>query len=216
MTLKLEEDALAAVLSARGGGFFPALPGRRNHLSAGVLVPVSFGPEPSVILTERPRTMPRHPGEVSFPGGLPCAEDAGALEATARREAREEIGVRSVRLLGKLASTPLYTSDYRLEPFVASIDRGELAPDAREVERVIELSIEALLRADAIEALPFELDGSEVLVPIFPTGDVIVYGGTAQLLMELLIHVAAVAGLEVPPFRRSERRWQDVLIAPNG
>ena len=135
-------------LVVRGGAFYPNLPGRRNHLRAGVLVPVCFEDEPTVYLTERPRTMPRHAGEVSFPGGLPAEVDAD-LEATARREAEEEIGVRHVRLLGRLASTPLYTSDYRLEPFVASVDRREIAPDPREVARLIELSLFDLVFADA-------------------------------------------------------------------
>jgi 8-oxo-dGTP pyrophosphatase MutT (NUDIX family) len=203
------------VLAERGGAFYPDLPGRRNHLRAGVLVPVTFGDEPSVILTERPRTMPRHAGEVSFPGGLPHESDAD-LAATACREATEEIGVRSMRLLGRLASTPLYTSDYRLEPFVASIDRSEVAPDAREVARLVELSIFELLFAESIEALPFELDGAEFLMPIFPAGDAIIYGGTAQLLMELLSYSAQAMGVELPRFERSERKWSDVLIAPNG
>lgn len=215
MKRRLDEAALARVLEARGGAFYPNLPGRRNHLRAGVLVPVCFEDEPTVYLTERPRTMPRHAGEVSFPGGLPAEVDAD-LEATARREAEEEIGVRHVRLLGRLASTPLYTSDYRLEPFVASVDRREIAPDPREVARLIELSLFDLVFADSIEALPFELGGAEVLVPIFPVGDVIIYGGTAQLLMELVSYSAVAMGEAVPRFRRSTRDWREVLIAPNG
>jgi 8-oxo-dGTP pyrophosphatase MutT (NUDIX family) len=215
MKPRLEEASLARVLAERGGAFYPNLPGRKNHLRAGVLVPVAFGERPTVFLTERPQTMPRHAGEVSFPGGLPHEADLD-LEATARREANEEIGVRSVRMLGRLASTPLYTSDYRLEPFVAAVDPREIAPDAREVARLFELSIEDLLFADAIEALPFTMNGAEVLVPIFPVDDVVIYGGTAQLLMELLVYSAIAMDVEVPRFRRSARNWREVLVAPNG
>ena len=36
---------------------------------AAVLVAVVDRPEPTVILTERPETMRKHPGQISFPGG---------------------------------------------------------------------------------------------------------------------------------------------------
>jgi 8-oxo-dGTP pyrophosphatase MutT (NUDIX family) len=58
---------------------------------AAVLVPVVDRPEPTVILTERPKTMRKHPGQISFPGGrIEAGEDA---VAAALREAEEEIGL---------------------------------------------------------------------------------------------------------------------------
>ena len=60
--------------------------------AAAVLVAVVDRPEPTVILTERPTTMRKHPGQISFPGGRIDPGDAGPIEA-ALREAEEEIGL---------------------------------------------------------------------------------------------------------------------------
>ena len=59
---------------------------------AAVLVPVVDRREPTVILTERPKTMRKHPGQISFPGGRVEPEDEGPI-AAALREAEEEIGL---------------------------------------------------------------------------------------------------------------------------
>ncbi len=59
---------------------------------AAVLVPVVDRPEPTVILTERPKTMRKHPGQISFPGGRIDPEDDGPI-AAALREAEEEIAL---------------------------------------------------------------------------------------------------------------------------
>ncbi|HWN82596.1 MAG TPA: hypothetical protein VNM87_10900, partial [Candidatus Udaeobacter sp.] len=44
---------------------------------AAVLVPVVDLPQPMVILTLRPETMRKHPGQVSFPGGRIDPDDDG-------------------------------------------------------------------------------------------------------------------------------------------
>lgn len=59
---------------------------------AAVLVPVVDRREPTVILTERPKTMRKHPGQISFPGGRIESSDASPV-AAALREAEEEIGL---------------------------------------------------------------------------------------------------------------------------
>jgi 8-oxo-dGTP pyrophosphatase MutT (NUDIX family) len=63
-----------------------------NPTPAAVLVPVVDRREPTVILTERPKTMRKHPGQISFPGGRIEPEDGGPI-AAALREAEEEIGL---------------------------------------------------------------------------------------------------------------------------
>jgi 8-oxo-dGTP pyrophosphatase MutT (NUDIX family) len=66
--------------------------GGTDPMPAAVLVAVVDRREPTVILTERPKTMRRHPGQISFPGGRIDPDDDGPI-AAALREAEEEIGL---------------------------------------------------------------------------------------------------------------------------
>src|SRR4029077_4468973 len=61
----------------------PALP--PGDRSAAVLALVIETPEPALLFTERSAELHRHPGEVSFPGGLRDPDDADLL-APALRE----------------------------------------------------------------------------------------------------------------------------------
>ena len=79
------------------------LPGLELRDSA-VLVPFLVrGGVPHLLFTLRPAHLRRHPGQVSFPGGVRDPGDATPLH-TALREMREELGVpeRSVEVLGML------------------------------------------------------------------------------------------------------------------
>lgn len=71
--------------------------------SAAVLIAVTEGHDPHVILTQRSTDMPTHKGEVAFPGGKTEAHDADAV-ATALREAFEEVGLNpaDVQVVGQL------------------------------------------------------------------------------------------------------------------
>ena len=69
---------------------------------AAVLVAVVERREPTVILTERPRTMRKHPGQISFPGGRIEPEDDGPVGA-ALREAGGEVDVARLHLQQSVA-----------------------------------------------------------------------------------------------------------------
>lgn len=71
--------------------------------SAAVLIAVTEGADPHVILTQRSTDMPTHKGEVAFPGGKTEPQDADAV-ATALREAFEEVGLNpaDVQVVGQL------------------------------------------------------------------------------------------------------------------
>src|SRR5918992_5570760 len=86
---------------------------------AGVLVPVIAGAAPSLVFTKRTEDLRRHPGEISFPGGLPHPEDAD-LRATALRETEEEIGVPagSVEVVGTLPPISTFVTGILIVPFV--------------------------------------------------------------------------------------------------
>jgi 8-oxo-dGTP pyrophosphatase MutT (NUDIX family) len=188
--------------------------GRTNHIEAAVLVPLVWGDRPTCVLTERAHMLREHPGELCFPGGRPEAGDEN-LRATALRETAEEIGVRTVDVIGVLSSMPLATSDHRLFPFVGLIDAGEIRPSAGEVAAVHTLDVLEVLAQPYIDAIAWHRGGPghSALVPIFDVGGRVVYGGTAAVLHECLGAIAPVFGMRMPELRVGTRTWEDVLYS---
>ncbi len=205
-------DALAAALAARTVEEYGALPGRTNHLRAGVLVPLRWrGDRLDTVVTLRPAGMTRHGAEVSFAGGRPEPHDLD-LQATALREAYEELGVVDARVLGRLSSMPVYTSDFRLEPFVAEIAKDAvLRPDPGEVEAMLDLDLTEILRRGEIEAVDIFQDAQHFRMPIFRPGGHIMFGATAITLMELIAVLADLSGVPMPSLTTSSLDFQDIL-----
>jgi 8-oxo-dGTP pyrophosphatase MutT (NUDIX family) len=100
---------------------------------AAVLMAITDRPEPGLLLTHRPETMPRHPGQVAFPGGkLEPGEDA---VAAALREAEEELGIdpARVRVIGQGEGFAT-GSGFHLTPVLGMIPADLIIrPDPREV-----------------------------------------------------------------------------------
>jgi 8-oxo-dGTP pyrophosphatase MutT (NUDIX family) len=124
------------------------LPGREGvPTPAAVLVPLVNRPEGlHVLLTERSRDLPDHPGQISFPGGRLEPDDA-SLAAAALREAAEEVGLppQQVSVLGSLAEYETVTG-YRVTPVVGWVEPPfALTPDPLEVADVFEVPLAFLL-----------------------------------------------------------------------
>lgn len=204
---------VAEALSAYTPMELPALPGRTNHLKAGVMIPIVWDPEPRVLLTLRPQTMRRHGGEVCFPGGRPEAADEDLWD-TACREAKEELGIQGARCLGLLTAMPVYTSDFRLFPHVAEVPAGPLVPDPEEVAEVLPVAFATLYGLPHIDGIPYGGHGVMDHSPVFMVGGSPVFGATAHSLWELLYVLAPVFGCELPPFQAGRWRWQDLLVVP--
>ncbi|TFI58071.1 CoA pyrophosphatase [Sphingomonas parva] len=113
---------------------------------AAVLVAVVDRAVPTVILTERPHTMRKHPGQISFPGGRIEPEDRGPIEA-ALREAEEEIGLAPavVDVIGE--ADPYRTiTGFQVIPIVGVVPADlPLRPDPREVAGMFEAPLDFLL-----------------------------------------------------------------------
>jgi 8-oxo-dGTP pyrophosphatase MutT (NUDIX family) len=154
---------------------------------ASVLVPIVQRPqELSVLFTRRTANLRDHSGQISFPGGRAEPHDASP-EATALREAEEEIGLdpRRVEVLGKLSDYHTRT-DYRVTPVVGLVATGfELRLDAREVEEVFEVPLSFLLDPAHHERHWREFQGRRVHYFAIPYRDYYIWGATASMLVNL-------------------------------
>ena len=164
-----------------------------------------------VLVTRRPSAL-THGGEWCYPGGRPEPGDAD-LYATACREGREEIGLTSVTRLGRLASMPIYTSDFRLEPFVVEVRDAELQPCPEEVEAVYAFSVAEAVRAETVQGIPFVWQGTQHYSPIYPIGDSYLFGATAHTFTELIALAAPLMGCEAPRLVEATVTWEEVLAA---
>jgi 8-oxo-dGTP pyrophosphatase MutT (NUDIX family) len=112
-------------------------------MPAAVLVPLLQTADGyHVIFTVRTSRVEHHKGEVSFPGGAKDPEDP-TLEATALREAFEEVGIRQehVELLGRLNELTT-RSGFHVTPFVGFIPASyAYDPSAIEVDEVLEVPL---------------------------------------------------------------------------
>lgn len=113
---------------------------------AAVLVAVVDRPEPTVILTLRPETMRKHPGQVSFPGGRIDPGDAGPIEA-ALREAEEEIGLARARVEIIGTADPYLTiTGFEVTPVLGIVPPDlALTPHPGEVAAVFEAPFHHIL-----------------------------------------------------------------------
>jgi len=106
---------------------------------ASVLV-VIYGSEPTIIMTERPKTMNLHAGEISFPGGTWKQDDYDLLE-TALRETREEIDldVSRQQIIGQLKPVTTLNSGFTITPFVSIVPKiPKLEPNS-EIETILHI-----------------------------------------------------------------------------
>lgn len=121
---------------------------------AAVLALIVEEPTPSLLFTVRAAALSRHPGEISFPGGL-LDPDERPLEA-ALREVHEEIGVdpRLPDVLGALAPVHTHVSGILVVPFVGVVgERPSLSVSDGEIAEVLTFGVADLA---AVEA-PMEL-----------------------------------------------------------
>ena len=164
---------------------------------AAVLVPVyrdTHG-ELRLVLVARADDGGQHGGQLGLPGGKPEAGDAD-LEATALREAQEEVGLDPVVVEVIEALPPFETprSGWRVHPFLARIpaDTTWCLQEA-EIVGILTPSARALADPEARATLPFT--SIRFPEPLYVDGiDVdghVLWGMTLRLLDELLPRLLA-------------------------
>ncbi len=189
------KSLLERQLAARGQGR-RIEPGEGQRRAA-VLIPFfERGGEAHVLFTERTRNLPRHKGEISFPGGKIDPEDSSALEA-ALRETREEIGLSPSRihLLGEFDDITTVT-DFVVSPYVGWVSSfEELSPNPAEIERLHEIPLSRLVDPAVYELKrEHEWRGRPYPVHFFRVDGVTIWGATAKILSQLLEEVFAWQG----------------------
>jgi 8-oxo-dGTP pyrophosphatase MutT (NUDIX family) len=179
----------------------------RGRIDAGVLVPlyVERG-QLHAVFTKRQDDLRRHPGEISFPGGR-YEKGERDLEATALREAKEEIGLppEAVEVVGALQPTPTIATDYAVYPFVGLIDAGRTwIPSEREVAEVLELPLSALIAGYGRRRLLRR--GVPIRTDTYVVGDHLIWGATARILADLFDRIGPLLTPEQGTGRLSPSR----------
>ncbi len=155
---------------------------------AAVLAPVLYrGEKPYLLFTKRADHLGEHPGQMSFPGGGSEPSD-GSLEATARRESKEEIGLRpeEVDIVGRLDDIRT-TTDYAVTPIVAIVPDREYAPDEREVAEIAVLAVDDLTDLTNYESERRDHPHyGDIRLHFFHVDGYTVWGATARMLVQLL------------------------------
>jgi 8-oxo-dGTP pyrophosphatase MutT (NUDIX family) len=171
---------------APAGGPRPKFPEGAEARPAAVLIPVIDADEPSIVFTKRADELSRHPGEISFPGGMPHRDDGDVLE-TALRETEEELGLRreDVDVLGSLDPLLTHTTGFWVVPFVGALESGlRFTPSPAEIAEVLEVPFSTLSgvehevewrREDLVwKGYVYEIDGHTI------------WGATGRMLHEFL------------------------------
>jgi len=175
-------------LLRRIGNYVPlTLETDKRFPEAAVLIPLTRGENPEMILTLRASGLSTHGGEVAFPGGRRDPEDPD-LMFTALREAEEEIGLPPgmVEVVGPLS--PLVSRHgLQVTPFVGLIpDYVEYRPNDAEIAAVFSVPL-AFFREDPREHTHrIDYQGRSCYVPCYRYENYKIWGLTAIMIVELV------------------------------
>ena len=173
-------DDLKSIFS---GPINPKLETKENYRLASVLV-VIYGKEPIVVMTEKPKHMKFHAGEISFPGGKLDASDSDLLE-TALRETSEEIGLNITKdqIIGQLEPVVTLNSGFLILPFISVIDEIPTLAANAEVEKIFHIPLESFLKTMAHDPDPSHNIIQEMYT--FEYQNQTIWGASARILKQI-------------------------------
>ena len=157
-------------------------------IPAAVLLLLTNRRGPHVVFAKRTEDVTHHKGQFSFPGGIVETWDGSRLE-TALREAKEEIGLppSAVDILGTLDDTETRATQFVITPFVGMVSEPvSYIPDGKEIERVLEVPLAALLDPAIFRVEMWERDGEVHPVYFYEYNGETIWGATARILKQFL------------------------------
>ena len=160
----------------------------RNKLAAVMII--IFGNEPMLLMTERPKTMNHHAGEISFPGGMWKEED-GDLLGTAIRETNEELGIEISRpmVIGQLKPVTTLNSGFTIAPFIVILDDLPKITPNSEIESVLRMPLFPLLKTIEDDKDPSHKSILEMYT--FKFQDHLIWGASARMLKQILAKISS-------------------------
>ena len=162
-----------------------------GRLPAGVLLLFyDIAGQTYLLFTKRTHLVEHHKGQVSFPGGAQERGDPDLFH-TALRETFEEVGVRpeDVEFVGQLNDVVSRVSNFVISPYVGIITAPVPYPfnhARQEVEEILEVPLAHLLDDANVIREVRRLEGEDVEMHSYRSGEHIIWGATARILKQLL------------------------------
>lgn len=147
------------------------------EVDAAILIPIRDCRDPKIVMIKRSKNLSRSSGHVAFPGGMiECDE---VPKDAAIREAREELGIEKVEVLGYLRPTVVMAYEIWLCPVVGIIENLNFRPDEREVSKILIDRLEKVLRSRTVTdwGATFYCDGE------------LVWGASSRVLDDLYMRI---------------------------
>lgn len=161
----------------------PTIEDPGKYRLASILI-VIYGNEPIIVMTEKPKHMKFHAGEISFPGGKLDSDDLDLLE-TALRETSEEIGLTILKeqVIGQLEPVITLNSGFLILPFISVVDKIPPLSANAEVEKIFHIPLESFLKTQAKDPDPSHNLIQEMYT--FEYENQIVWGASARILKQI-------------------------------